>query len=193
VGFTDTENHLNEWNYLPGNTWKPIGRSASPTSREQFYREMAGPSGAAFIVASLLELQDVPVDVCNFFHGELGGFGIFTEQGVPLKAYQALHAFKGLVDTPRRVETSGAVSGKLALAAGVSADGREASILVSNFGDERSEFVIKWKDFAWTGGVKAEIHLIDARNDFANVTTQTLDNPSLPLTLKSPVRRQKGR
>ncbi|HAB19865.1 MAG TPA: hypothetical protein DCE44_25955, partial [Verrucomicrobiales bacterium] len=23
-GFTDTENHLNEWNYLPGNTWGPL-------------------------------------------------------------------------------------------------------------------------------------------------------------------------
>jgi xylan 1,4-beta-xylosidase len=186
VGFTDTENHLNEWNYLPGNSWNPIGPSATPTSRQEFYREMAGASGAAFIVAALLELQDVPVDVCNFFHGELGGFGIFTEQGVPLKAYQALSAFKSLVDTPRRVEASGAVAGKLALAAGLSADGREASILVSNFSDERSEFVLKWKDFAWTGGAKAEIHLIDGSNEFAKATTQTLESPSLQLTLKSP-------
>ena len=58
---------------------------------------MAGAPGAAFVAASLLELQDAPIDVCNFFHGELGGFGIFTEQGVPLKAYQALRAFQSLV------------------------------------------------------------------------------------------------
>ena len=186
VGFTDTENHLNEWNYLPGNSWKPIGASASPMARQEFYREMAGASGAAFMVTALLELQDVPVDVCNYFHGELGGFGIFTEHGVPLKAYQALSAFKGLMDTPRRVEVSGGVAGKLALAAGLNADGHEASILVSNFGDERSEFVVKWKDFEWTGGVKAEIHLIDGSNEFSTATTQTLESQSLHLTLKSP-------
>ena len=167
-GFTNTENHLNEWNYLPGNTWKPISRSGTPAERQRSYGEMAGAPGAAFIVTSLLELQDTPLDVANFFHGELGGFGIFTEQGVPLKAYQAFRAFQGLMETPRRVETRGGVAGKLAFAAGLSADGREATMLVSNFADPRSEIVLDWKGFAGTGGVTAEIRIVDRDHDFSN-------------------------
>ena len=187
-GFTETESHLNEWNFLPGNTWKPITQSGTPAARQRFYEEMAGAPGAAFDAASLLELQDAPVDVCNFFHGELGGFGIFTEQGVPLKAYQALRAFQGLVETPRRVETRGAVAGKLAFAAGLSADGREATMLVSNFADSRSNVVLNWKGFAWTGGVKAEIRIVDASSDFQNARTESVagESATLRLTLKAP-------
>jgi len=187
-GFTDTESHLNEWNYLPGNTWKPISKSGTPASRQRTYEEMAGAPGAAFVVASLVELQDAPIDVCNFFHGELGAFGIFTEQGVPLKTHQALRAFQGLVETPRRVETRGAVAGTLAFAAGLSADDREATMLVSNFIDPRSDLVLNWKGFTWTGGVTAEVRIVDAGNDFSAARTESLsgDRASMRLTLKAP-------
>ena len=187
-GFTETESHLNEWNFLVGNTWKPIGKSGTPAARQGYFQEMAGAPGAAFVAAALLELQDAPVDVCNFFHGELGGFGIFTEQGVPLKAYQALRAFQGLVEMPRRVETRGAVSGKLAFAASLSTDGREAAMLVSNFADARSDIVLDWKGFAWTGGVTAEIRNVDATSDFSNARTESVagESATLRLTLKAP-------
>ena len=187
-GFTETESHLNEWNFLPGNTWKPITKSGTPAARQRYYEEMAGAPGAAFVAAALVELQDAPVDVCNFFHGELGGFGIFTEQGTPLKAYQALRAFQGLVETPRRVEIRGAVTGKLAFAASLSADGREATMLVSNFADPRSDIVLNWKSFEWTGGVTAEIRNVDATRDFSNARTESVAGESamLRLTLKAP-------
>ena len=187
-GFTETESHLNEWNYLPDNAWGPLTRSGTPSTRQRTYEAMAGAPGAAFAAAALLELQDAPVNVCNFFHGELGGFGIFTEQGVPLKVYQAFRAFQGLMETPKRVETGGAVAGKIAFAAGLSADGREATLLVSNFADPHSEIVLNWKSFAWTGGVTAEFRTVDAASDFANVRSESLadDRPSLHLTLKAP-------
>ena len=187
-GFTETESHLNEWNFLPGNTWKPISKLGTSTGRQRYYEEMAGASGAAFVAAALVELQDAPVDVCNFFHGELGGFGIFSEQGVPLKAYQALRAFQGLVETHWRVETRGAVTGKLAFAAGLSTDGREATMLVSNFADSRSDIVLNWKGFAWTGGVTAEVRTVDATSDFSNARTESVVGQSavLRLTLKAP-------
>ena len=135
-----------------------------------------------------MELQDTPVNVCNFYHGELGAFGIFSEQGVPLKVYQALRAFHGLMETPRRVATRGAVAGKLAFVGGLSTDGREATLLVSNFADPRSDIVVNWKSFDWTGGVTAEIHTVDSENDFAAVRSETIvgENPALHLTLKAP-------
>lgn len=187
-GFTETESHLNEWNYLPGNTWEPITKRGTPAARQRFYEEMAGPPGAAFVAASLLELQDAPVDMANLFHGELAGFGIFSEQGVPQKNYQALRAFQNLVKTPRRVETRGAIPGKLAFAAGLSADGREATMLVSNLSDSRSETVLKWQGFAWTGGVTAEIRIIDVSSDFSTARTQaaTADSGALRFSLKAP-------
>ncbi len=187
-GFTETENHLNEWNYLPGNSWASLDRAGTAATRQRCYAEMAGAPGAAFIAASLLELQDAPIDVCNFYHGELGGFGIFTEQGVPRKAYQALRAFQGLVETPRRVEARGAVAGKLAFAAGLSTDGREASLLVSNFANTRSDIVLNWKGFDWIGGATAEIRTVDSETDFSNVRSESItgDNTALRLTLKAP-------
>jgi xylan 1,4-beta-xylosidase len=187
-GFTQTENHLNEWNYLPGNSWKPISRSGTANERQRFYGEMAGASGAAFIVASLLELQDAPIDICNFYHGELGGFGIFTEQGATLKAWQALRAFHDLVKTSRRVETSGAVPGKLGFAAGLSTNGREATMLVSNFSDPRSEFILEWKSFTWAGGVTAEVRTIDSVSDLSDARSESIssENASVRFTLKAP-------
>lgn len=190
AGFTETESHLNEWNYLPGNTWEPSSRTATATARQRWYEAMAGAPGAAFVAASLLEMQDAPVDVCNLFHGELGGFGIFSEQGAPRKVYQALRAFQGLAETPRRVETRGSIAGKLAFAAGQSADGRAASLLVSNFAGGGSEIVLRWKGFAWTGGVTAELRTIDAEGDFSTVRSEVIigegEQAALHLKLKAP-------
>ena len=188
TGFTETESHLNEWNFLPGNTWAPISGSGDAPGRQRFHDEMAGPRGAAFITAALLELQDSPVDVCNFFHGETGAFGLFTADGVPQKSWQALRAFRGLTETPHRVRTGGAGPGTLAFAAGLSSDGREATLLVSNFADPRPDIVLNWEGFRWTGGVTADVHIIDAARDFSSMTKETLegDNEPLRLTLKAP-------
>ena len=158
-GFTETESHLNEWNYLPGNTWKPISKGGSASDRERFYGEMSGAAGAAFALTSLLELQDAPVDVANFFHGEFGGFGLFSEQGAPRPVYHAFRAFQALVQHPRRVATRGADAGKSAFLAGLSADGREATMVVSNFSNPESDFALRWKGFGWTEGAEAEIEV----------------------------------
>ena len=187
-GFDKTESHLNEWNYLPGNSWSAFSRHSTAAERQHFYDEMNGASGAAFIAASLLELQDAPVDVCNLYHGELGAFGIFNEQGVPKKNYQALRAFHALTETPRRIETRGALPGKLAFAAGLSPDGLTASLLISNFAHSQSDILLDWKGIPWPGGTTAEIHTINAENDFSTPRTDLLatGTHSLHLTLNAP-------
>ncbi len=185
-GFDETESHLNEWNFLPGNSWKPLSRGAPAEARTRAYDKMAGARGAAFIATSLIELQNTPIDVGNFYHGEVGGFGLFSDQGVPQKAWQAMRAFRGLLDTPRRVEAGGSVAGKLAVAAGLTTDGREASILVSNFGDARSEFVLNWSGFRWTGGVSAEVRVIDEERDFLSAKVETISASDGTLRLRLP-------
>lgn len=185
-GFRDTESHLNEWNYLPGNTWAPVDRTATAETRQRFYDEMSGPAGAAFAVTALLELQDAPLDMANFFHGELGGFGLFSEQGAPRKIWQGFRAFRSLLETPRRVETRGSVSGKLAMAAGVSPDGRTATLLISNFADSRAEFEITWKGLDWPAGVTAEIRTVSGRGNFSDTRLESLAPGTAALHLPLP-------
>ena len=92
------------------------------------------------------------------------------------------------METPRRVETRGAVAGKLAFAAGLSTDGREATLLLSNFADPRSEIVLNWNGAPWAASVTAEIRIVDATRDFSEVRTESVagEPASLRLTLKAP-------
>ena len=183
-GFTNTASHLNEWNYLPGNTWAPIARTSAPAARQAFYEQMAGARGAAFLSLALIELQDAPVQSCNLFHGELGGFGLFNEHGVPQKNYHALHAFRGLLDAPRRVATQGGTSGKLGLAAGLNAGASEAVILLSNFAAAESEFQIAVTGLPWPGEIAAEIRVVDAGHDLKLMSSETLAGATTAMSLR---------
>ncbi len=131
-GFAKTESHLNEWNYLPGNTWSPLGKSAAPEARARFYGDMAGAPGAAFVAAALIELQDAPVDMANLFHGELGGFGLFSEHAVPAPNWHAIRAFNELVVLRRRARTTGQIPGRRAALAAIDPQKKRAAILISH-------------------------------------------------------------
>ena len=188
-GFTNTESHLNEWNFLPGNTWLPLSRDSPADARQEYYDAMAGAPGAAFIVAALLELQDAPVDVCNLYHGELGGFGLFNEHGVPQKNYYGLRAFRELLNTPRRVEAGGGVPGKLAIVAGLNADGTEASVLVANVANSDTGLQLATTHLPWSGRTIVETSLVDKAHDLDLVgkTTNATGNAIISLPWKSPV------
>ena len=148
----------------------------------------AGAPGAAFIVMGLLELQDAPVDVCNLFHGELGGFGLFNEHGVPQKNYHALRSFRRLLDTPRRAEARGGTPGQLALMAGLNATATEASALLSNLARPSPDLWLAPINLPWRGPTVVETRLVDATHDFTvvrNVTNRT-SSEVIPTTLKCP-------
>jgi len=175
-GFKQAESHLNEWNYLPGNSWTPLGRSSTPEVRQRFYEDMADPAGAAFLVTSLLELQDASVNMANLFHGELGGFGLFNEHGVPQKNYYGLQAFSGLLDTPRRVSTLGSLSGRFAITAGLNSSNSEAGILLSNFTDDATTFQLQVLQLPWKQPTQVEIRLVNANQNFELGETMRLSN-----------------
>jgi xylan 1,4-beta-xylosidase len=187
-GFTTTESHLNEWNFLPDRSWEPLFKTGAPQARQQFHERMAGAPGAAFIVASLLQLQDAPVDVCNLFHGELGGFGLFNEHGVPLKNFHALRAFAELLQTPQRVAVNGAVPAGVAVGAAAGRHPRKAAILISNFSSRASEFQLELSSLPWSGMTVHEIRLLDERHDLAT-TSQSAhagDGVRIKVPLASP-------
>lgn len=147
--FTKTESHLNEWNYLHDHQWNVLKRNVAPDIRQQAVDHMTGASGGTFVVASLLELQDAPVEMANFYHGSTGLFGLFTEVGQPTWTYHAMRSFTSLLETPDRVGVSGTVAGKLAAAAGINAAKGRASVLVANLSGPdkiRLAFVhVPWK------------------------------------------------
>jgi hypothetical protein len=185
-GFTQTESHLNEWNYLPGNTWEPISGNAAPLARQKFYEEMAGVKGAAFIVTSLLQMQDAPLDAANFFHGELGGFGLFNEHGVPMKSYYAFQAFSELLQTPQRVGANGTFKDDLSIAAGVNAPKSQATVLISSFNHLPSKLHLKFKNLPWQDATDYEIKLVDANHNLEALQPPARLGESLNLNLPAP-------
>ncbi len=184
-GFTDTESHLNEWNYLPGKSWTPISKTHStPQSRQHFYREMAGEPGAAFIAASLIELQQAPVNVANLFHGETGPFGIFDINGVPQKNYFALNAFAELLKTPCQVR-SGKEQG-LYVATGLNNAGSEAGILVSSLSHSQTSLRIHYANLLQQNSWRGTVRLVDATHDFDPSPDAIFENGAITVSLRSP-------
>jgi len=105
-----------------------------------------------------------------------------------LKAWEALRAFRGLLETPRRVKVVGAVSGKLAFVAGLSTDGQRATLMLSSFADTRTNFTIRWTGFTNASDMTAEIHIVDADHEFLSLRSVAVraESDSLHLSLKAP-------
>jgi len=186
--FTHTESHLNEWNYLPDNSWEGLARTTPAKVRQAFVNRMTGMEGGAFIVATLLALQDAPVDVCNLFHGELGAFGLFNEQGVPFPNYHALLAFRELLDTPNRVHTMGFRPQESVISAGLAADNSFGQVLISNVFAKESVYRLTLKGLLWRTGTHYEIQIKDSAQPEGKPKQQgTLkQKETLEITLKAP-------
>lgn len=131
-GFQRTESHLNEWNYLPDDDWRPMLKDGQGKPREDWYRRMHGPEGAAFTAASLLLFQDQPLDAANYYTGEIQGFGLFDFQGTPKKTFHAFRAFHELTTTPHRLGLSLSTAPTLFAVAGRNADRSRATLLLSS-------------------------------------------------------------
>jgi xylan 1,4-beta-xylosidase len=184
-GFTKTESHLNEWNYLPGNSWDILSRKATPEARQRGVDQMAGAPGGAFLAASLIELQDAPVDVCNFYHGETGIFGLFTEVGAPTRNFYALLAFAQMLETPRRVRVSGAVFGKLAIVAGTRTGNERAAVLVANV-DGSEKIRLSFAKIPWEGASAVEVRIVDGQHALEPLAGSALVSSELALNLRPP-------
>ncbi|MDB6041299.1 MAG: hypothetical protein JWM99_5140, partial [Verrucomicrobiales bacterium] len=181
-GFEKTESHLNEWNLLPGNTWN---EGNTPEEKDQYFAYMSGTAGAAFLSTALCELQEDPVNVSNIFHAELGNMGFFSMNGTPCQNYYGMLVFRHVLDLGNRVQTTGAISGKVGLLASINRNETEAVLLISNYRGN-SEFHIQ------TSGLPAnadrEILMVnDTRKLEPTKTIQPIGGPqSFNLTLKAP-------
>lgn len=201
-GFQGAESYLDEWRNIPDYDWAPLSRSAQPLVRQNWYARMFGAESAAYIVAVLLGLQDAPVEAANFFHGELGGFGMFDESGVPLKNYYGMLAFRRLLDTPQRALIQGLIPKGVAVGAGRAANEDSVAILISSYGQTLNAGVqnplrLKMQGLRWPNPVVRTIHVVDAQHDLVptpdkaqlqagNTLEITLSTPSVALITLGP-------
>lgn len=186
-GLAKTESHLNEWNYLPDNDWKPMTASQGET-RERWYARQGGAEGAAFAACALIALQDAPLDVANFYSADNQPFGMFTLHGAPKKTYHAFKAFRTLLDFPIRADARGATAGRDAVLAGMRPDRREAAVLVGNLSLPDGHHRLTVRGFAGQGPAEIEVQLLDDKRNLEVVRTvsMTAESLVLPLELKAP-------
>lgn len=170
-GFQKTEIHLNEWNYLPAGDWSPLLAEGQGLPRRRWAERMQGAEGAAFAAAVLCDIQDAPIDVANFFRGDVGDFGLFDEHGTPSKVFHAFRAFRLTLETPRRVGCTGAEPGRTAAVAGVAADGSAATLLLVNSRSGTERFEVTIRGLPWSGPTAVETLLLDADHDLETVET----------------------
>ena len=159
-GFSNTESHMNEWNYIPDNNWTAL-MTEQGRVRERAYDKQSASWGAAFTASVLMLLQDQPVDMANFYTTTAGLFGIFSAFGEPQKVYYAFRGFAELIKTPERVSVEFKKENNLVFCAGRSADQSEVSVLVSNFSDETRNILMTFKNFDITPSTKYQVHVID--------------------------------
>jgi xylan 1,4-beta-xylosidase len=168
-GFNKAENHLNEWNYLPGNDWGPLCKGGEGLRRRECFRQMLGAPGAAFLAAALIGLQDSPIDVTNYYGGDTGQFSLFDRDGTPNKTLYGMRAFKMLLDTPLRLKVAGGGDqpGRLAVCAGANKDQSAVTVLISSFRATDKALGLHVANLPWQGTTRWEILRVDAQRDLA--------------------------
>ncbi len=169
--FAQTKIHLNEWNYLPRNDWTPMLAQEDPKRRQLWFETIGGVEGAAFTACVLAYFQDSPVDVANYYSGDVNPFGLFNRYGVPRKTYYAMDAFRRLLATPRRVQASGWRAGRTAVCAGIDTKGDRAGVLISNLRGEESSFSLEISHLPWSGPTAWTTLVVDAERNLEPLAT----------------------
>jgi xylan 1,4-beta-xylosidase len=172
-GYTKTESHLNEWNYLPDNDWGPM-LAKDAQARKRWFDRLAGAEGAAFTAAALVMLQSAPLDAANYYSADIHGFGMFTEHGAPRKAVFALKAFKLLYDSPLRLAVDGPVPAGVAVGAGLERSRRQVTILASNFGTREERLSFHITGLPWRGPTACDVRMLDAQHDLTPISSRAI-------------------
>jgi len=175
-GFDKAESHLNEWNYLPDNDWRPVMLAGQGLLRQRCFERIGGAPGAAFVACTLIHLQDCPLDVANYYSGETNLFGLFNRYGVPRKTFHAMKAFRMLLDTPLRVQAVGGRPGESAVCAGMNAARTGVNVLAASFRSKQRRIDLHIKRPPWPGGTHWEVLRLDAKHDLKPTATGTSES-----------------
>ena len=181
-GYTKTESHMNEWNYIPNGNWGPFKDEAGPV-RDKWYADMGGPQGAAYVAAVLMLMQDTTIDVANFYSAGVSAFALFSAHGTPNKQFYAFKAFRALLDTPLRVAADAPAGGQFAACAGMSPDKKHVSVLVSNWGADIQSLPLTFSNLPAEGSWTAEILVVDSEHNLQNVRVEKMQGSHARITI----------
>ena len=185
-GFQKAEIHLDEWNYLPGDDWGPMLSRDGPRL-QKWFEEAGNERGAAFAACVLLGLQDAPLNMANFYTGDTGAWGLFNQFGVPKKTYYAFQAFKALVDHPARLTVQGGgTPGQIATLAGLSSDGRELAVIISNYRGSLGRIELICDNLPWKGASEYEILVLDDTRNLESMGKRTASGPHVSIMHELP-------
>ncbi len=144
-GFPDCETAVTEWHYLL--SWDGIQSNMTSENREQVLNgpaSLCGIDSAAFNLAVLCGWQDTPLDQA-FYYGAnpRNGWGFFSELGEPNKNFHSMCLFGEFIRVFKsRIQTRRS-SGSVYLLGGVSDDGTEGRLLVSDYRGEAESLCIR--------------------------------------------------
>ena len=160
-GFTQTESHLNEWNYVKGWTDEFIYTLESIHSIK----------GASFLMSIICEAQKTPIDMLMYYDTRVGStfngaFDFYTLR--PLKGYYPLKWYGEFYDLENEVRAENSIEDIYTLC-GVDKDGKITAI-VSRFSDDDTKENTKLKiDFG--KNAQFDIFLLDKDHDGELVKT----------------------
>jgi len=185
-GFQNVEIHLNEWNYLPSEGWLFNHPDKTTDVIRRAIGEISGVNGAVFDAATLTYMQDSPVDIANFYWARDGFWGLLDQYGAARKNFYAFKAFRLMLDTPYRVQTTSnnPMTG-YALLAGLS-EAPRAGILLSNFRARETDFALTVKNWPWAGKSICKRYLLDYDRNLTMVGQDVLDGENATINICMP-------
>ena len=159
AGYKNTEIHLNEWHYFPGD-WRRL--RSDPDYKDKVYEEMKGLDSAAFLCTVMALWQDTPLDMGCYYTATTTAWGCYrTGSAVPTKSYYGLKAFGEIVRYPERIKTTSSKKEFTALAARDENGG--TALLVSAFLAGKSTLTIECD--AKINPDTCKVYLLDDENN----------------------------
>ena len=185
-GFNQTESFVDEWHYMT--SWKSlVPRDSQDTTVRASFSKTVGVEAAAFAAAVLIQLQDYPIDMANFYCADYSPWSMFDTYGIPSKVFFSFKAFNELVRSAGRVACKQTGNDKnIVVAASLSDSRNSGTILVSNPSTTSKTYSVVIKNFPVHGDLIADIKRIDRKNNLGFSQSRSISAISSGLKLNVP-------
>ena len=160
-GFTEAETINDEWNYMALPLW---GMKDREYKYEKGFKKTRGPEGAAFTASVLGYIQNSELDISCYYsaYGSVFRFGLFDIFGLPQKPLYSFIAYNELVKCGTQIAAAGSNRETgLGITAATNDNTGMTAVIISNFDDENSRFILNMKNIPVNGNTYCSEYVID--------------------------------